>query len=199
VTKATLSLHPFSGCRLWSCVDVNQGLHCNQLCGETPTGSRRGVPAPTSNFACLEVTLTTTKRKAAINAPYQSRHDARKHDDYSEMQPQRFVMLGINAGSYNAVVWVTSQFFGPLSSWWLKRKQWASIPYTFDSKVTETRKTSMLPNIRDDAINAMLGLTQGSLSYANYTHLFNDSLRRSRQPLKDDFQCIHFIYDMGNS
>jgi hypothetical protein len=38
----------------------------------------------------------------------------------------------------------------------------------------------MLHNIRDDEINALLGLTQGNLSYADYTQLFNDFLRRSR-------------------
>jgi hypothetical protein len=30
-------------------------------------------------------------------------------------------MLGINADSYNAVVCVTYQFFGPLNNWWLIR------------------------------------------------------------------------------
>jgi hypothetical protein len=67
-------------------------------------------------------------------------------------------MLGINADSYNAVVWVTSWFYGSLSSWWLNKQQ-ALIPNTFDSLVTEIRKTSLLPNIRDDAINVLLGLT----------------------------------------
>jgi hypothetical protein len=32
----------------------------------------------------------------------------------------------------------------------------------------EIRKPSLLPNIRNDAINAILGLTQGNLSYADY-------------------------------
>jgi hypothetical protein len=36
------------------------------------------------------------------------------------------------------------------------------------------RKTSLLPNIRDDAINALIGLTQGPMSYSNYTQQFND-------------------------
>jgi hypothetical protein len=27
-------------------------------------------------------------------------------EDWMEMQPERFVMLGINADSYNAIVWV---------------------------------------------------------------------------------------------
>jgi hypothetical protein len=42
----------------------------NQLCGQTPNDLRMGVSAPTSNFVSLEVTLTKTQRKAAINAPY---------------------------------------------------------------------------------------------------------------------------------
>jgi hypothetical protein len=56
-----------------------------------------------------------------------------------------------------------------MNSWWLIRKQRASILDTFDSLVIENRKTSLLPNIRDGAINAVLGITQGSLSYSNYT------------------------------
>jgi hypothetical protein len=32
----------------------------------------------------------------------------------------------------------------------------------------------MLPNIRDDATNALIQLPQGSLSYATYTQEFND-------------------------
>jgi hypothetical protein len=44
----------------------------------------------------------------------------------------------------------------------------------------------MLPNIRDEAINALLGLTQGNLSDGDYTQMFNDFLRRSCQPLTYD-------------
>jgi hypothetical protein len=51
----------------------------------------------------------------------------------------------------------------------------------------------MLPNIRDDAVDAMLGLTQGNQSYADYTQMFNDFLRRSRQPLTNDLKCVKFI------
>jgi hypothetical protein len=90
-------------------------------------------------------------------------------EDWRDMQPQRFAMLGINADSYNVVVLVMSHFSGPLNIWWLNRKQHAAIPDSFDSLVAEIGKTSMLPNIRDKAITAMLGLTQGSPSYANCT------------------------------
>jgi NAD dependent epimerase/dehydratase family enzyme len=51
----------------------------------------------------------------------------------------------------------------------------------------------MLPGIRDDAIDAMLGLTQGNMSCADYTHLFKDFLRRSRQHLTNNLQCVRFI------
>jgi hypothetical protein len=40
--------------------------------------------------------------------------------------------------------------------------------------VEELRKTPLLPNIRDDAINAMLGITHGNMSYATYTQQVND-------------------------
>jgi hypothetical protein len=44
----------------------------------------------------------------------------------------------------------------------------------------------MLPNIQDDAINVVLDLTHGSMSYALYTQKFNDFLRGSRQHLTVD-------------
>jgi hypothetical protein len=44
----------------------------------------------------------------------------------------------------------------------------------------------------------MLGLTQGNLSYADYTHMLNNFLRRSRQPLIDDIQCVKFIIRLAN-
>jgi hypothetical protein len=49
------------------------------------------------------------------------------------------------------------------------RKLQSPIPDTFDSLVTKVCTTSMLPIIRDDAINSVTGLMQGLLSYANYT------------------------------
>jgi hypothetical protein len=54
-----------------------------------------------------------------------------------------------------------------------------------------------MPDIMDDAINARFGLTQGSMSYASYTHLFNDFLRRSRHPLTYDRECVRFIYGLA--
>jgi hypothetical protein len=109
------------------------------------------------------------------------------------MEPQRHVMLDINFDSYNAVVWVTSQFSGPFNKWWLNCKLKGTIIDTFDSLVTELRKTSLLTNIRDDAISSLIQLTQGSLSNANYTQQLNDFLRRSRQHLTDDFMCANSI------
>jgi hypothetical protein len=46
------------------------------------------VPAPTTSFVGPEVTLTGKERKAAINAPYESRRDARKLEEWPEVQPQ---------------------------------------------------------------------------------------------------------------
>jgi hypothetical protein len=86
-----------------------------------------------------------------------------------------------------------------LNNWWLiNRKQQTTIPDSFDTLTEEIRKTSMLPNIRDDAINAVLGLTQGNLSYADYTQLFNDFLRGSRRHLTYDFECVRFISGLAN-
>jgi hypothetical protein len=39
--------------------------------------------------------------------------DLRELEDWLEAQPQRFVLLGITNDSYDAVIWVTSQFSGP--------------------------------------------------------------------------------------
>jgi hypothetical protein len=55
--------------------------YINQMCGETQTDLRMGIPVPTTNFAGMEVTMTETQSKAAINAPYQSRQYARKLDE----------------------------------------------------------------------------------------------------------------------
>jgi hypothetical protein len=161
--------------------------HINQLCGETPTDLRVGMPMHTRNLAGLPVTLTETQRKAAIHSPFQSGSNARDLEDWLEAQPQRFLLLGITADLYDPVIWVTSQFSGYLNGWWLNRKNQAATPSTFDLLVAELRKTTFLPNIQDDAINAVLNLTQGSMmSYAVYTKHYNDFLRRSRQNLTAD-------------
>jgi hypothetical protein len=78
--------------------------HINQLCGETPTDLRVGMPMPTRHLARLHVTLTETQRKAAINSPLQSGRDANELEDWLEAQPQRFLMLGITAYSYESVM-----------------------------------------------------------------------------------------------
>jgi hypothetical protein len=139
------------------------------LCGETPTDLRVGTPTPTRNLAGLHVTLTETQRKAAINSPFQSGDNARNLEDWLEAQPQRFLLLGTTADSYDSVISVTSLFSGHLNGWWLNRKVQVAIPSTCDLLVGELRKTTFLPNIHDDAINALLNLTQGSMSYALYT------------------------------
>jgi hypothetical protein len=64
--------------------------------------------------------------------------------------------------------------------------------------VAELRKTSLLPNIQSNAINALLNLTQGNMSYVVYTQQFNDFLRRSRQRLTTDVQCVRFINGLAN-
>jgi 8-oxo-dGTP pyrophosphatase MutT (NUDIX family) len=172
--------------------------YIDQLCGETPTDLRVGTPMPTRNLVGLHVTLTESQRKAAINSPFQTGSDARDLEDWLEAQPQRFLLLGITADSYDSVIWLTSQFAGHLNGWWLNRKVQAAIPSTFDQLVAELRKTTFLPNIQDDAINALLNLTQGSMSYAIYAKQFNDFLRRSRQNLTADVQCVRFINGMAN-
>jgi hypothetical protein len=88
--------------------------------------------------------------------------------------------------------------FGPMSNRWLNRKQKAAIPASFDSLVEELRKMSLLPNIQDDAINALLGITQVNMTYDVYTQQFNDFYKRSRQNLTTDLQCVRFINGMAN-
>jgi hypothetical protein len=145
------------------------------------------------------VTLTETQRKAAINSPFQSGSNARDLEDWLEAQPQRFLLLGITADSYDSVIWVTSQFSGHLNGWWLNRKVQAAIPSTYDQLVAELRKTTFLPNIQDDAINALLNLTQSNtMSYAVFVKQFNDFLRRSRQNLTAVVHCVRFINGQAN-
>jgi hypothetical protein len=80
------------------------------VCGETPTDLRVGMPMPTRNMARLHVTLMETQRKAAITSPFQYGGNAREKEDWLEAQPQRFLLLGITADSYDSAIWVTSQF-----------------------------------------------------------------------------------------
>jgi hypothetical protein len=172
--------------------------YISQLCGETPADLRVGTPMPTRNVAGLPVTLTETQRKSAINSPFQSCDIARNLEDWLEAQARRFLLLGITADSYDSVIWATSLFSRHLNGWWLNRKVQAAIPSTFDLLVAELRKTTFLPNIQDDAINALLNLTQGNMSYALNTKQFNDFLRRSRQNLTADVQCARFINGLAN-
>jgi ADP-ribose pyrophosphatase YjhB (NUDIX family) len=172
--------------------------YINQLCGETPTGLREGTPMPTRNLVGLHVTLTETQRKATIKSPFQYGENARKFEDWLEAQLQRFLLLDITADSYDSFIWVTSQFSGHLNGLWLSRKVQAAIPCTFDLIVAELRKTTFSPNILDDAINTLLSITQGNISYALYTKQFNDFLRRSRQNLTVDVQCVRFINGLAN-
>jgi hypothetical protein len=111
---------------------------------------------PTTNFVGLPVTLTETQLKAAVSSPYQSSKTARELEDWLEAQPQRFLLLGITAHSYDSVIWVTSQFSGPLNGKWLNRKHRAAILATLNLLVAELRKKSMLSNIQDDAINTLV-------------------------------------------
>jgi hypothetical protein len=146
------------------------------------------------------VTLTETQLKAAITSSFQSGHNAREVEDWLEAQPQRFLLLGITADSYDSVIWVTSQFSGHLNGWWLNRKNQAAIPSTYDLLVAELRKTTFLPNIQDDAIKALLNLTQSNMvSNAVYIKQYNDFLRRSRQNLTSDVQCVRVINGLANS
>jgi hypothetical protein len=65
--------------------------------------------------------------------------------------------------------------------------------------VAKLRKTTFLPNIQDDAINALLNLTQSNtMSYVVYVKQLNDFLRRSRQNLAADVQCVRFINGQAN-
>jgi hypothetical protein len=142
--------------------------YIDQLSGLTPTDLRMGAPMPTTNFASLHVTLTKIQRKTTVNSPLQSGRFPRELEDWLEAQPLRFLLLGITANSYDSVTWVTPQFSGPLNGWWLNRKQHAAILATFDLLFAELRNTSLLPNIQDDDIIALLSLTQASMSYAVY-------------------------------
>jgi hypothetical protein len=173
--------------------------HINRLSGEMPTDLRMRMPMPSQNLARLPVTLTETQRKAAINSPLQTGRIANGLENWLEVQPQRFLMLGITADSYDLVIRVTSQFSGHLNGWWLNHKTQAAISSTYDELVAELRRTTFLPNIQDDEINALLNFMQSNtMTYAFYTKQYNDFLRRSRQNLTADVQCVRFINGMAN-
>jgi hypothetical protein len=97
--------------------------YINHMCGQTPTDLRMGAPIPTTNFAGLLVTLTETQRKAAINSKFESGREPRELEGWLEAQPQRFVLLGIDVDSYDAVILVTSSHYsGLLNILWLNCK-----------------------------------------------------------------------------
>jgi hypothetical protein len=50
---------------------------------------------------------------------------------------------------------------------WLNRKTHGSSPGAFDIVDAKSRKTPLLANIRDDAIYSLIGLSQGSMSFAD--------------------------------
>jgi hypothetical protein len=52
--------------------------YVNQLCGETPTDLRIGVPVNVTNFVELSIKLTEMQRKAAVNSTYHCGQDSRK-------------------------------------------------------------------------------------------------------------------------
>jgi hypothetical protein len=85
-------------------VDINKAY---VMCGETPIDLRMGVPVHIVDFVGLSITLIETQLKVVINVTYHSGQDARKLEDWLDVQPQRFVMLYISHYSYNAVIWVT--------------------------------------------------------------------------------------------
>jgi hypothetical protein len=82
--------------------------YINPLCGQTPADLQMGAPAPTTNFAGLTEILLETQCKAAIDSKFQFGREPRELEDWLEAQPQRFVLLGITADSYDAMIWVTS-------------------------------------------------------------------------------------------
>jgi hypothetical protein len=140
-------------------------------------------PAYLTNFVELSVILIETQRKAAIVTTYQSGQDARKLEQWLDMPQQRFVMLGIDLDSLIQCRVLSGilamKLSRPLNNWWLNRRLHGNIRNSFESLVTSIRKKSMLPNIRDDAINSMIGHAQNTLRYTYYTWQFNDFLRRS--------------------
>jgi ADP-ribose pyrophosphatase YjhB (NUDIX family) len=87
--------------------------YINKLCGQTPTDLRIGALVTTSNFTGLPVTHTETQRKAAINSKFQSGRDPRELEDRFKAQPQRIVLLGITADSYDAVIWLLHSCLDP--------------------------------------------------------------------------------------
>jgi 8-oxo-dGTP pyrophosphatase MutT (NUDIX family) len=52
--------------------------YINKLCGVTPTNLRMGAHVPTTYFDGLPITLSETRRKAAINSKFQSKREPRE-------------------------------------------------------------------------------------------------------------------------
>jgi hypothetical protein len=77
-----------------------------------------------------------------------------------EFQPQSFLMLGPYPDISSAVIWVTSQFGGPTIKWWLNANIRGQVPRTFTKLVESLKKTTLMSDIRDNAINSLMALNQ---------------------------------------
>jgi hypothetical protein len=75
---------------------------------EEPTNLRMRAPPPATNLDGLHVSLAESQRKAIVQAHRQDGTNPRGLEDLLEFHPQRFLMLGLDAGTYSAVIWVTS-------------------------------------------------------------------------------------------
>jgi hypothetical protein len=87
----------------------------NELVGEEPSALRMRVSPLATNFDGLPIFLTENQRKV-VRAPRPDGTNPRDLEDLLEFQPQRFLLLGLDPDTFNAVTWVTSQFGGPTSN-----------------------------------------------------------------------------------
>jgi hypothetical protein len=61
------------------------------------------------------------------------------------------------------------------------------------------KKTALLPNIRDNAINSLMALKEGNKSFHKCTITLNDFERHFKYSMNDDIMCNRFIHGMANA
>jgi hypothetical protein len=82
----------------------------------------------TSDFDGLHVTMHGNQPNANVQGSRHGGANPRDLEDCLEFQTQRVVVLTLDPDTYGAVIWVISQFGGPMLNLWLNAKTRGQVP-----------------------------------------------------------------------
>jgi hypothetical protein len=81
---------------------------------------------------------------------------------------------------------------------WVDAKARDQAPRSFTEPVEALKKTTLLPNIRDNSMNSMMALNQAGKPFQEYPRLLNDFERRLKADMNDGVRCNRFIIGEAN-